>query len=141
MNEYSKPTRGQVSPANLRSGLLRRTSSPQRRSDAVQDLKRAREQRLSLPPDVAHHPARGLRICLGWLRLFQTIVSKVIALPHDSVAKAPIAHPRRNFKSLTFTKNATCGGTATLLPEGAAFLRDELPFMAGDTIFCTFRIQ
>src|SRR5947207_979404 len=57
MNERKRtPTRGNQTPFRAR----RQAAEPNRRSVAA---------------NLGFHPARGLMICLGWLRLFQAIVS------------------------------------------------------------------
>jgi hypothetical protein len=38
----------------------------------------ARTSRTAQAPTAPFHPARGLMICIGWLRLYQTIISGAI---------------------------------------------------------------
>ena len=70
---------------------------------------------------------------------------KVITLPHDSVddsyealKNAELCIPRQELEQLdVYQKLQPAPEQRPLLPEGAAFLTDELPFIPGDTHSCT----
>jgi len=83
MNKNSRSTSGVASSksSNRSPFVTEKTRLPAHRECS-------REHRPSLPPRAGFGPARGLMICLGWLRLFQAIISETYIPP----TRKPSAH-------------------------------------------------